>query len=40
MTKNYAQEFNEWMASIGNIHYTNDDRMAKAFVIINEHEKV
>ena len=40
MTKNYAQEFNEWMASIGNIHYTDDNRMAKAFKIIEDNEKV
>jgi len=41
MTKNYAKEFNEWMASIGNIHYTNDNMMARAFQIIeNNNEKV
>jgi hypothetical protein len=35
-----ANKFNEWMASIGNIYYTDDDRMAKAFEIINNYEKV
>lgn len=37
---NVTQEFNEWMANMGNIHYTDDNRMAKAFKIIEEHEKV
>ena len=40
MTKNFAQDFNEWMANIGNIHYSDDDRMARAFEIIDNHEKV
>jgi len=35
-----AKEFNEWMASIGNIYYTDDERMAKAFKIIDEYEEV
>ena len=34
------QEFNEWMAKIGNIHYANDNLMAKAFNRIEEHEKI
>ena len=38
--KNITQDFNEWMAKIGNIHYTDDERMAKAFKTIEEHEKV
>jgi len=40
MTKNYAKEFNEWMASIGNIHYPNDNMMARAFQIIEDNEKI
>ena len=40
MTKNFAQDFNEWMAGIGNIHYSNDDSMARAFEIIDNYEKV
>ena len=35
-----AQKFNEWMAKIGNIYYADDNRMAKAFKIIDEYEKV
>jgi len=35
-----TQEFNEWMAKIGNIYYADDNRMAKAFKIIDEYEKV
>jgi hypothetical protein len=35
-----ADKFNKWMASIGNIYYTDDERMAKAFEIIDNHEKV
>ena len=35
-----AQDFNEWMANMGNIHYSDDDRMARAFEIINNYEKV
>lgn len=40
MTKNLAQDFNKWMASIGNIHYTDDNKMAKAFEIIDTYEKI
>ena len=35
-----AQKFNEWMAKIGNIYYADDNRMAKAFKIIDEYEEV
>ncbi len=35
-----TQKFNEWMANIGNIYYTDDNRMAKAFKIIEEYEEV
>ncbi len=35
-----TQEFNEWMAKIGNIYYSNDNLMARAFRTIEEHEKV
>ena len=35
-----AQDFNEWMANMGNIHYSDDDRMARAFEIIDNYEKV
>ena len=32
------QNFNEWMASIGNIYYANDNLMAKAFEKIDQYE--
>ena len=35
-----TQEFNEWMARIGNIHYADDNLMAKAFKIIDENEEI
>ena len=35
-----AQDFNEWMANMGNIHYSDDDRMARAFEIIDNYEKI
>tara|TARA_R110002096_G_scaffold343595_1_gene536536 strand:- start:203 stop:313 length:111 start_codon:yes stop_codon:yes gene_type:complete len=35
-----AQAFNKWMAKIGNIYYADDNKMAKAFKIIDEYEKV
>lgn len=35
-----TQKFNEWMANIGNIYYADDNRMAKAFKIIEEYEEV
>tara|TARA_R100000541_G_scaffold1239_2_gene5709 strand:+ start:2490 stop:2600 length:111 start_codon:yes stop_codon:yes gene_type:complete len=34
------QEFNEWMAKIGNIYYADDNLMAKAFRNIEKYEKV
>ena len=34
------KEFNEWMASIGNIYYANNELMEKAFDKIEQHEKV
>ena len=40
MVKNFAEGFNKWMADMGNIHYSDDDRMANAFEIIDTHEKV
>ena len=35
-----TQKFNEWMEKIGNIYYAEDDRMARAFKIIEEYEKI
>jgi hypothetical protein len=40
MTKSLAKDFNEWMAKMGNIHYSDNERMAKAFEIIVEHEEI
>jgi len=34
------KSFNEWMASIGNIYYANDNLMAKAFEKIDQYEEV
>jgi|TARA_R110000824_G_scaffold344490_1_gene531097 hypothetical protein len=34
------KDFNEWMASIGNIYYANDNLMAEAFEKIDQYEKV
>jgi len=34
------KKFNEWMASIGNIYYSDDDKMAKAFKIIKDYEEI
>jgi hypothetical protein len=34
------QKFNEWMASIGNIYYANNELMEKAFDKIEQNEKV
>ena len=34
------KSFNEWMASIGNIHYANDNLMAKAFEKIDQYEEI
>ena len=34
------KEFNEWMASIGNVYYANNELMERAFDKIEENEKV
>ena len=34
------QNFNDWMASIGNIYYANDNLMAKAFEKIDQYEEI
>jgi len=34
------QNFNEWMAPIGNIYYANDNLMAKAFEKIDQYEEI
>ena len=34
------QKFNEWMASIGNVYYANNELMEKAFDKIEQNEKV
>jgi len=34
------QNFNEWMAKIGNINYANDNLMAKAFEKIDQYEEI
>lgn len=34
------KDFNEWMASIGNIYYSDDNKMARAFEIVEQHEKI
>jgi hypothetical protein len=34
------QNFNEWMASIGNVYYANDNLMAKAFEKIDQYEEI
>lgn len=35
-----SKDFNEWMASIGNIYYANDKLMAKAFEKIDQYEEI
>ena len=35
-----VEEFNKWMASIGNIYYSDDNKMARAFEIIDQHEEI
>jgi len=35
-----VKDFNEWMASIGNIYYADDELMAKAFEKISKNEKL
>ncbi len=34
------KDFNEWMASIGNIYYANDNLMAEAFEKIDQYEEI
>ncbi len=34
------KDFNEWMASIGNIYYANDNLMAQAKEKIDQYEEV
>ena len=34
------QKFNEWMASIGNIYYANNELMSQAFEKIEENEEI
>jgi hypothetical protein len=34
------KDFNEWMASIGNIYYANDNLMSRAFEKIEEYEEI
>jgi hypothetical protein len=40
MSKKLAQDFNEWMANIGNIYYADDNKMAEAFKIIEDNEEI
>ena len=35
-----ANDFNEWMASIGNIYYADDNLMSQAFEKLNNNEEV
>lgn len=35
-----SKEFNEWMASIGNIYYADNELMSLAYDKIEQHEKV
>jgi hypothetical protein len=34
------QDFNEWMASIGNIYYADNNLMSQAFEKLNNNEEV
>ena len=34
------KDFNEWMASIGNVYYADDNLMAKALEKIDEYEEI
>ena len=34
------EKFNEWMASIGNIYYANNEMMDRAFEKIDQYEKI
>jgi hypothetical protein len=35
-----ANNFNEWMASIGNIYYADNNLMSQAFEKLNDNEKI
>ena len=35
-----VKDFNEWMASMGNLYYSDDNKMARAFEIVDQHEKI
>jgi len=35
-----ANDFNEWMASIGNIYYADNNLMSQAFEKLNNNEEV
>ncbi len=35
-----SKEFNEWMASIGNIYYADNELMSQAYEKIEQYEKV
>jgi hypothetical protein len=35
-----VEEFNKWRASIGNIYYSDDNKMARAFEIVDQHEEI
>ena len=35
-----SKEFNEWMASIGNIYYADNELMSQAYDKIKQYEKV
>jgi|TARA_B110000908_G_scaffold65728_1_gene79619 hypothetical protein len=34
------EKFNEWMASIGNVYYANNEMMDRAFEKIDQYEKI
>ncbi len=34
------KDFNEWMASIGNIYYADNELMSQAFEKLEEYEKI
>jgi hypothetical protein len=38
--KNIAEDFNDWMVSIGNIHLANNNLMAKAFEKLGDNEEI
>ena len=35
-----SKEFNEWMASIGNIYYADKELMSQAFEKLEKYEKI